>query len=346
MMGHSLVPPTATSRIATRISSGPGRNIPSGPAGVFLKRGQHPTGAHLTASPPFVAIDGRPDADPGRLYYGKSFIYPALAAPFVWLFGTNGFLFFNALLLTAAFLAAYLFVSARSGVTAGLLLAGAFVFASVVPVYFVVDRARALQFFARAAGVFFLAAQAQRRRRAGPAEPVGARSAQRLASRPRLLGILTFSKVTNVLLAAADARVARVAPAVASGARDHGDLRRRDAGALRDQHRGHRRLELSGRRTEHVLHRRRLSVSDAGQDIRRRRSARAQRGPRATRFSIPTCSGRISSANLVYFVVGRYAGLVRLLLPGGGRDPRCSSPRPGGGRRGNGWCSPASSCRC
>ena len=44
-----------------------------------------------------------PDAGARRLYYGKSYIYPLFAAPFVWLFGTNGFLVFHALLLTLSF---------------------------------------------------------------------------------------------------------------------------------------------------------------------------------------------------------------------------------------------------
>ena len=54
---------------------------PSGPSGVFLKKGQ--------------TINGQPDPDTERLYYGKAYIYPLMAAPFIKLFGTNGFLFFN-----------------------------------------------------------------------------------------------------------------------------------------------------------------------------------------------------------------------------------------------------------
>lgn len=68
------------------------REYPTGPAGVFLKRGTDVTGFRLTLRPPFVEFPGIPDQDQARLYYGKSFIYPLTAAPFVWLFGTNGFL--------------------------------------------------------------------------------------------------------------------------------------------------------------------------------------------------------------------------------------------------------------
>ena len=208
---------------------------------------------------------------------------------------------------------------------------------------FFVDRARALQLFARAAGVFFLAAQTQRHTRRFR-EPVGARSAQRWHC-GRLVRHSDVLKGDERPPAAADARVARLASAMASGARDHGDLRRRDTGALRDQHDGHRRLELSGRGTEHVLHRRRLPVSDARQDIRRRQSARAQRGP-----------GRRDSRSRRVLVepVGECRLLRRRPLRGDSSPTSsrrwsrqsCSWPRPGGGRRGNGSSSLASSCRC
>jgi hypothetical protein len=51
------------------------KEFPAGPAGVFLKRGQK--------------VGGGPDPDQRRYFYGKSFIYPLFAAPFVLLFGTN-----------------------------------------------------------------------------------------------------------------------------------------------------------------------------------------------------------------------------------------------------------------
>ena len=48
----------------------------SGPEGIFLKRGKGPE---------------------DRLYFGKSFIYPLVAAPFVRLAGLNGLLLLNVL---------------------------------------------------------------------------------------------------------------------------------------------------------------------------------------------------------------------------------------------------------
>jgi hypothetical protein len=99
------------------------KEFPAGPAGVFLKKGQR--------------VGGSPDPDTHRLYFAKSFIYPLFAAPFVWVFGTNGFLVLHAVLLSLALLCSYLFLHARSGPWPAAILAGAFVMASVVPVYFV-----------------------------------------------------------------------------------------------------------------------------------------------------------------------------------------------------------------
>ncbi|MEZ5318600.1 MAG: hypothetical protein R2752_14465 [Vicinamibacterales bacterium] len=175
--------------------------FPSGPNGVFLKRGVDVTGVTLTTKPPFVAFPGVPEPAGDRLYFGKAFIYPLAAAPFVRLFGVNGFLVLNALLLAAAFLASYTFLSARGGVTASLLLAGAFVFATVVPVYYVWI---APELFNWAVGVvaYFLwlykavATDAPSPRWAWLRAPW----TDLLAA--ALIGVLTFSKVSNVLLLA------------------------------------------------------------------------------------------------------------------------------------------------
>ena len=63
------------------------QEYPGGPEGLFLKRGN---GSHL--------------------FFAKSFIYPLLASPFIWLFGTNGFMVFHALLMTLSFACAYAFL--------------------------------------------------------------------------------------------------------------------------------------------------------------------------------------------------------------------------------------------
>ena len=120
MMGHSLVEDLDLEyrkEDLVRVW----REFPSGPAGVFLKPGK--------------TLSGQPDPDTRRFYYGKSFIYPLFAAPFIALLGTNGFLVLNALLLALVLLCGYLFLHARSGPWPSAILAASFVMASVIPVY-------------------------------------------------------------------------------------------------------------------------------------------------------------------------------------------------------------------
>lgn len=112
------------------------KDYPSGPEGIFLKRGRD-LDVRLGGGFPFVHVESREDPERQRLYYGKSFIFPLFAAPFVWMFGTNGFLVLHALLMTAMFLCAYAFLSARSHPVAALIFACAFLFISVAPVYMV-----------------------------------------------------------------------------------------------------------------------------------------------------------------------------------------------------------------
>ena len=112
------------------------REFPSGPSGVFLKPGRT-VRLRVNAAFPFGHLSYGPDPDKQRLYYGKSFMYPLAAAPFVWLFGTNGFLVLHALLLAAAVAAGYLFLAARSSPAVSLLLSSAFFLASITPGYFV-----------------------------------------------------------------------------------------------------------------------------------------------------------------------------------------------------------------
>lgn len=109
---------------------------PTGPEGIFLKKGKD-VDVGFDGAFPFVRVTLRDDPDPNRLYYGKSFIFPLVAAPFVAVFGTNGFLVLHALLMTACFACAYAFLAARSTPTAALVFAAAFLFVSVAPVYMV-----------------------------------------------------------------------------------------------------------------------------------------------------------------------------------------------------------------
>jgi hypothetical protein len=199
MMGHSLAEDgdlTYRREDLMRVW----REFSSGPAGLFLKRGRDITGLQLARRPPFFVVTGGPDPVGARLYYGKSFIYPLFAAPFVKVFGTNGFLVLHAVLLALVALAAYLFLHARTPAVPSLVLAGAFVLASIVPVYFVWITPELFNFaivlLAYFCWLYKEVADPVRSPR-GTAWLFSVRSDLVAAA---LLGIATFSKPTEVLL--------------------------------------------------------------------------------------------------------------------------------------------------
>ena len=84
---------------------------------------------------PFVRLTKRDDTNPDRLYYGKAFIYPLLAAPLVRLYGLNGMLILNVLLLAVAVVCAYAFLAAESPPATAALFTSAFFGAAALPVY-------------------------------------------------------------------------------------------------------------------------------------------------------------------------------------------------------------------
>jgi hypothetical protein len=107
-----------------------------GPDGVFLKSGKRLRIA-VDGSAPFVHLRKLPDPRSDRLYFGKAFIYPLVAAPFVRVLGLNGMLVLNVLLLMAAGACGYTLLATRSRPGAALLFALAFFLASCVPIYVV-----------------------------------------------------------------------------------------------------------------------------------------------------------------------------------------------------------------
>jgi hypothetical protein len=180
------------------------REFPSGPEGIFLKRGRDVQGMQFTTSPPFFAITSAPDPDSGRLYYGKGFIYPLFAAPFVKLFGTNGFLVLHAVLMTICFACAYAFLVARSAPVPSVLFAAAFLLLSVAPVYMVWITPDLFNLAVVLIGYFFwcykeVAAESTMSRLGRWRQQwlLGTRSDVVAAV---LLGIAAFSKPTNILL--------------------------------------------------------------------------------------------------------------------------------------------------
>jgi hypothetical protein len=151
---------------------------PSGPEGIFLKRGSG-----------------------GRLFYAKAYIYPLAAAPFIKVFGTNGFLILHALLMTLCFACAYAFLAARSHPVAALVFAFAFLFVSLVPIYMVQLGPDFFIFAIVLIGYFFWSYKEV----GGPPEnrPNALRTRWLLSQRSdtaaaALLGVATFAKPTNI----------------------------------------------------------------------------------------------------------------------------------------------------
>ena len=108
-----------------------------GPEGIFLKKGKR-LSIEFNGTPPFVHLDNSTaEARTDRLYYGKAIVYPVAAAPFVWVFGMNGFLVMHVVLLALACACGYWFLAAQSRPIVALTLSLAFVGASIVPVYVV-----------------------------------------------------------------------------------------------------------------------------------------------------------------------------------------------------------------
>ncbi len=162
------------------------REFPAGPAGVFLKHGRK--------------ISGAPDPDQNRYYYGKSFIYPLVAAPLIFVFGTNGFLLLNVLMLSLVLLSGCLFLQARSSPWPSAILATAFVMASVVPVYLVQIMPEVFNFSLACLAYFcwlYKDVAAPDRSPRGTAWLFTAKSDLWVGI---LLGIATFSKPSSALL--------------------------------------------------------------------------------------------------------------------------------------------------
>lgn len=199
MMGHSLAEDgdlTYRREDLTRVW----KEFSSGPSGLFLKRGSDIVEGGLMLRPPFVWTRTAPDPDQARLFFGKSFIYPLAAAPLVKLFGSNGFLLLHALLLALVVWCGYRFLHARMSPSVSVILAGAFVMATVVPVYFVWITPELFNF-----ALAFLAYFCWLYKEVAPAAHVSPRTRWLMTGRSDLaaaliLGIVTFSKPWSALL--------------------------------------------------------------------------------------------------------------------------------------------------
>lgn len=106
----------------------------SGPEGIFLKRGA-PLVPTLRAFWPPVTFAPAPERRRERLYYAKAFLYGVVGAPFVIVWGVNGLLLMNVLLLAGVMFVGYVYLSAQGPSRGALLLATAFFGASCSAVY-------------------------------------------------------------------------------------------------------------------------------------------------------------------------------------------------------------------
>ena len=174
----------------------------SAPEGIFLKRGSQ-LHVERRSGFPFFGVVGTPDPAPDRLYFGKSYIYPLFAAPFVRIFGTSGFLVFHSLLLALCTAAGYSFLVARgSRPTAAAAFAAVFIFGSIAPVYFFWLTPEFFNLTLVFLAVFVWAYKF------AEAPPVRSGRLQRFLTSPAsdllaavLLGLATFSKPTHILAA-------------------------------------------------------------------------------------------------------------------------------------------------
>ena len=107
-----------------------------GPSGIYLKKGVR-SFYYVDGVFPYIHRETYPDGRDDRLYFAKAYMSSVFAAPFVWVAGLNGLLWFNVVLLSAVVFGAYRFVAARAPVFVALPYALAFVGASIAPLYVV-----------------------------------------------------------------------------------------------------------------------------------------------------------------------------------------------------------------
>ena len=173
----------------------------SGPEGVFLKTGKDIEIRGSSGFPFFKWLKREDPQRETRLYFSKSYIYPLVAAPFIALFGTNGFLVLHAILIGFDLLVIYLFVLATTKSNwVALPMSVAFLATSLVPVYFVWLMPELFNFSLVLYAVCFWAYK-----EVAPVAPVApvahiltSSSSDYIAA--LLLGIATFSKPSHVIV--------------------------------------------------------------------------------------------------------------------------------------------------
>jgi hypothetical protein len=154
----------------------------AGPQGIFLKK-----------------------VKTGKIYYAKSWAYPLFAAPFVRIFGANGFFVFHSFLLLLILLMGRSYLAFANGPTRSLSYVLSFLFASVAAVYFLWISPDFFN-FCLVFSILFLWAYKIRRREISPGAVAPGRLFSFLLSPGSdylaafLAGIAVFSKPPNIVL--------------------------------------------------------------------------------------------------------------------------------------------------
>lgn len=280
------------------------------PEGIFLKKGKTIRVA-VDGTFPFLHWVKGEDPVPTRLYFSKPYIYPLVAAPFIWAFGTNGFLVLHALLLTLDFWLAYVWLVARgSGDRGAAAFALAFLGASVVPVYFVWLTPEIFNFSLVMAALFLWSYK-----RVAPAAGAFLRGNGSDYAAAALVGVLTFSKPTHavliaplVLLAAVNRRWGRAFVMAVVFLACAGGLFAVNAAIT-----GEFNYQGGYRKTFY---------SSTGFPFANERETFDALAPIHGQSDIPSFAivnpnmAEVFRRNLVYFVVGRYSGLLPYFFPG------------------------------
>jgi hypothetical protein len=127
------------------------REFSEGPQGIFLKRSSG--GLTVDTVRGFPWFRRVPSTEP-RIYFAKPFVYPALAAPFVRVFGTRGLLLTNAFALAVALLLGYGMLRLEGTPGRALGASAALILGTVAPLYLLWPAPEALGVGLAAAGLY------------------------------------------------------------------------------------------------------------------------------------------------------------------------------------------------
>lgn len=302
----------------------------TGPEGIFLKEGKVIDVQDSTEFPFIRWIKLRDPQRATRLYFSKSYIYPLTAAPFIIVFGTNGFLVLHALLMALNLLVIYLFLNARTHSNwVALPLAAVFLGVSIIPVYVVWLTPELFNFSLALYALFFwsykeVAAERgpQRGSRVGdPERLLVKRSTFLLGSRSdflaaALIGVLTFSKPPHLLLllplvalAAIRYQWKRAAMAVMICGAVTAVLFAANAAITGE-------FNYQGGHRQTFYHHTGFPFANTWENFDNIGPVRGREDLMVGDVLVNPHSLTVFRHNVVYFLIGRYAGLVPYFFPG------------------------------